>query len=353
METSVGNISYFTGGTAKIPKVVNYSLDRWKESVRITGEVLKAHGVDKDSKVLICHPFAPWAIGQVFAEAAFNCGAHVFPLGLNFMDTNFQSFTLSIGFTHVCATARNMIRWKLLLNDLEERFHTESLQKIFVAGEKLSDKVRVECETLWLTTLVDIYGMAEFDTIAAELPGSESLVLSPHFHYSLRSGNKIIQLSDNALGELLIKRKIEDDWHETGDLVMAKMRWDQQPWLNSFQINFIDRVEENLSLSDGSSIRIWQIKELLKDLEMISRMQIQLSRSRNGDRLQILYMINNEIGFKIEDAIIKTLISSSIDIQDSYRHKTIVAIECNRVENESDFYNTSRGKIPFFYEIAS
>jgi phenylacetate-coenzyme A ligase PaaK-like adenylate-forming protein len=327
-------------------------MEEWRSSVQVTEEVLRAHGVACGSKVLITHPFAPWAIGQVFAEAAIACGAHVFPIGLYFLDANFHDIITEIDFTHICSTARSMIRWKRMLRSAAETVSSPALKKIFVAGEKLTADLRFECESIWNASVIDIYGMAEFDTVAAELIGAEGLVLSPYLIYKLRVNNTVSALSEGACGELLIKRPSQETWHETGDMISVLSCANKSIWRACFQIKFVNRMEEGLSLSDGSSIRAWQVQELLSKFQTIRRIQIRVRRSNFGDKLEILYQTDVKGSLpELDGEVLEQLVSTSIDLQDCLMHKTVSELNCRKVDNEDQFFSSLRGKIPMFTEL--
>src|SRR4051812_18362813 len=105
-----GTLVYLTGGTTGRPRRVVYDGKRYGESVGVTAEILAAHGVGEDSRVVVCQPFDPWAIGGVFRDAALACGACVLPLGLSASCRSLTDALLEFDANVLCGSASLLLR---------------------------------------------------------------------------------------------------------------------------------------------------------------------------------------------------------------------------------------------------
>lgn len=344
-----GKISYFSGGTSGSYKMVTYTNQKWKQSIKITCEILKAYGVCRSSRVLILQPFSPWAIGQVFTEAALMCNANAYPIGLYANEFVFQKFISEIRPTHICGSIRNLIRWKKSIDKTYDLIITENIYA-FVAGEKFTPKERKECSTLWNCKVIDIYGMAEFDTIAAESLDNNCLVLNPYFDYAIKIKNNVYSLEKNKIGELLIKDRFSKKWYHTGDIAkVEKINYRNAIWRTSSAISIVKRVSESTTLSDGTEINLAIITLLKKRVESIEQIQILVKATKNGEKVTILYMQNSIM--KNVNKEIRLAFKENIDIMDAIKHKIITKLEVKELLCIDDFKQTKRNKIPSIIKL--
>jgi len=350
-ESHFGKVYYLTGGTTSIPRMIGYDIGRWRRSVHITAEILSAHGVNSTSKVVVCHPFAPWAIGPVFTEAAMSCGASVYPLGLSVGQTSLLHLLSKVNPTHLCASARNLVVWGMRMRSEGIEIKGRKRRKAFVAGETLTHGLRSRCSSLWSADVANIYGMAEFDTVAAELPETSELVLVPYFQYSLLTDGIQTSLQPHQTGELLVRDSHDAEWFRTGDRirVLNLVRESTSNWRNTWTIEFLGRLEESAFLADGTLLGLSQIDALLTACRELLQIQISIVHSNTGDRLRILCVPEFSSVQVDTNKILKSFLASSIDLQDSYEHGVIEMIEIMQVSTE-ELVQTPRGKFPRIVE---
>lgn len=367
-----GRIHYLTGGTTRLPRVISYDARRWARSVGVTRDVLAAHGVDATSRIAICHPFAPWAIGMVFAEAALQCGASVYPLGLYAGQPSFRHLLTNIAPTHLCATARNLITWaegagpitsanghdgnghhaleSILQGDANGNGHHPTRRRVaFVAGEMLTEANRVACAEAWSADVVNVYGMAELDTVASELPGVEGLVLTPTLEAGILTDGSIAAPTDGMRGGLMLRDRADGRWYRTGDLVSVTGRTSPDaPWPSSWIIEVLGRQEETVTLSDGTMIGSDHIRHITESRPEVTRVQLVVRRTLRGDEIEIRCVLSDACADPPRE-IIPLFLESSIDIADSHRHGVIVSVTAIAT-SEAELVTTPRGKIPTFVE---
>lgn len=342
-----GRICYFSGGSSGSYKTIFYTKERWLKSVNVTAEVLSAYGVDKNSKVVIMQPFSPWAIGSVFADAALSCGAEVYPIGLYAGDSVFQSFIRSVNPTHLCGSIRNLIKWKKAI-DISAKWSVEHKIVSFVAGENFSDNDRMLCEHLWNCSVVNIYGMSEFDTVAAQCKINNDLVLNPYLQYALLVDREIVGLKKNRIGELLIKENVEDSWYSTGDYVNVtdENTTHLSLWQGSKKICFISRLNESATLSDGTEISSVIIDYLRERFPNVSFFQCVISDKLEGHCIEIRFLEYLEFEGQVSGEDILTVFTENIDILDAIKHEIIIELRSVKIGSMDGFITTDRGKTP-------
>jgi phenylacetate-coenzyme A ligase PaaK-like adenylate-forming protein len=350
-----GFIRYVTGGTTRSPRIIQYSNKRWQRSIAIKARLLASHGVGPGSRVAVCHPFAPWAIGQVFTEASFGCGADVFPLGLEPSRKPFQDLLYEFNPTHICGSARNLVRWA---NDLKQRgksFDRTTARTAFIAGEPVSAEIREACATDWNAAVVNIYGLAEFDMIGAEIPGTTGFELVSEYEYCLYHNidDRFSALQVDALGELSVRERGDISWHKTGDIVRV-VRATATPLTDQvWSVEILRRVSDGLFFADGSLLTVEHLDAVLSMCPFVKQLQIQVRRQNTaGDSISVLFVPVDGATGDLTSLVRSSFLECNIDVADSFYRGVILEIEA-RPTDEASLHVTPRGKMPSIVEIGN
>ncbi|MCM3550034.1 AMP-binding protein [Alkalihalobacillus clausii] len=341
-----GKINYFTGGTTGKPKAISYNASRWKRSVSNTLSILNIHGINSYSKVIVGFPFSPWAIGNVFTEALLRCGAEVFPLGLSIKQEGFFESILNESITHICAPPRTLISIQRKIQGYNKKIE---LQKVFVAGEELTEKQRRNLKDFWKGEVVNIYGKAELDTIGFERNGNSFFTLLDKFNYKLRTSHNFnIDLATGLSGELLIQEPGKPYWIRTGDVievVTQERLFNNDTW----GVKIKHRIDDTITLSCGANVSSYQVYKLKKKFYFIEHVQIIFHDIKGDDYIDINLVIDGEKEIDKKE-ICNCFINSSVDIYDSFSQGMIHKINVNVIEEE-DLIRTKRDKIKNLIKI--
>ena len=273
-----------TGGTTAAPRMVHYDVQRWRRSVSIKCEIFRAHGVGPGSRVVVCHPSDPWAIGGVHRDAALACGASVLPLGLNAGSSGLQRLLVEFRPTVLCGTASLLSRWKSELDARQLIFPLASRRVVFHAGEPLRDEDRRRCAAAWRATVVNVYGLAEFDAVASETPDGQQLALAPAFDFGIRIGQDVRVAALGQSGELFVReRAAAASWVSTRDRVhiSGTIPHTSRLWPGSLAITLLGRLDGAVPLPDGSVITHEQVESADR---MLGATRHTLTSSSGGSR---------------------------------------------------------------------
>ncbi|MDO6967112.1 AMP-binding protein [Rhizobium alvei] len=347
------SIFYLSGGTTSRPKIIEYNALRWKQSTAVKARLMRAWGVDHSARVAVCHPFSPWAMGQVFVEGALHCGAKVLPLGLEANQRPIFEYLKQFDPTHFCATASNLARWGRAFEPFAGSRGPKS-RVVLTGGEKLTPAKRAAVEQLWDIQAVDIYGMAEFDMIASELPERTGLWLVPEYNYFIRAAEGVTEgICDQAEGELCLCVP-GGGVHATGDLVrvLSSGLVKEYDWHESFAIEVLGRINETASTSDGAMITSAHVVAIIEEIPELEAIQILIDHRVDGDEISIITELKS--GLRMQPEIRQRLMSvftdCNIDISDSIRHGIVAAVAVHSVL-ERPFITTRRGKTPRVLEL--
>jgi phenylacetate-coenzyme A ligase PaaK-like adenylate-forming protein len=328
--------------------VIEYSAVRYQQSVKITAEVLLCHGVRPSHRVAICQPFDPWAIGGVFRDAALFCGATVLPIGLNVLSESLWPTFVEHDPTVICGSASVLIR---LGKSLSTRTPLPAKKRIvFHAGEPLPLSLRQECAQMWRAKVVNVYGNAEFDTLACDGAADTGLILAPHLAYALRNPDrkKVLPLVAGQAGELLIRPKGVAKWFRTNDnvRVLRNSARSDGLWPGSMMIEHLGRLDSSIQLADGTVIHAKNIHALQRSLPLVA-LQVQSFRSARHPRLRVLAAPLN--GTRLRPQIVRrALLQECFELSDSVKHG-VVSLSVKLVQlREMD--RTERGKVRIFVE---
>lgn len=336
-----------TGGTTAAPRQVVYDAAHWARSVKIKTEMLRAHGVGPGSRVAVCHPFDPWSIGAVHRDAALACGATVLPLGLSASTQSMQRQLMDFDPTIVCGTASLLIRWweEARLAGVEPIGAPEI---VFHAGEPLRDADREACARLLGARIVNVYGLAQFDAIACELPGCEGLVLAPDYEYRICRDGCMNLPAAGVVGELALRSRSGGAWHHTGDQVrVTGMVSSHAPqWQGSPSIAHLGRLDHVVSLPDGSVLSGAQVlaaEAALADAGVV-KLQVQIWRPP-ARQAEVRIMASVRDGSSLSPERIRArLLEAACDLADAETHGAVRVVA--ELAPESRFLRTARGKLP-------
>jgi phenylacetate-coenzyme A ligase PaaK-like adenylate-forming protein len=340
-----------TGGTTGTPRQVCYTRERYAESVRVSREILRGHGVGRRSAVLVCFPSDPWAIGGVFRDAALACGARVLSLGLSAGDGGFAELVADFRPTVLCGSADLLAYWgeTVLAAALPPR---ERPAVVFHAGEPLRATARARCAAAWRARVIDVYGMAEFDSVASEGPLGAGLVLSPHLYYALSVARDIAPLDAGLEGELLIRRSDMEPWHPTRDVVrvLGRNGPGERLWPGSWIIEHRHRADAALKLPDGSTVSTGPIRALALRFPEIEQWQLQVRRAPAGPAaLRLLAVPTAGVAAPDREELAASFLTLCAEVADAVKHRA-VTFEATLVEGAA-LARTTRGKVKHLVEV--
>ena len=332
---------------------MEYSKGRYSESVEVTRQILLAHGIRPGMRVIVCYPFDPWAIGGIFRDAALACGTQVLPLGLNVGESSLASMILDFNPQVLCGSAGLLVQWHGQLG-ISRELSRATARIVFHAGEPIRSSVRETCANLWNARIVNVYGMAEFDSIGSESTAESGLTLSPHLKYALRVPlcEAPQRLVENAEGELLIKKEGARQWHRTRDIVRVL---DKSPksdllWPGCWRIRHISRTDDSLKLPDGSLISAEQVVSAVHACSGVEHVQLQLVHDSRGGatELRIMASVSDKAVAPTPAEFKRIVLSKCLELADAVKYRAVV-IKVSFVSS-SKLVRTRRGKVKMFVE---
>jgi phenylacetate-coenzyme A ligase PaaK-like adenylate-forming protein len=247
--------------------------------------------------------------------------------------------------THICGGARYLIRGG---RSLAGRLNPNVRRVCFVAGEPLNEISRDKCAKIWNASVVNVYGMAEFDMIGAELPLRPGLSLVRDFRYGLitEPNTKPASLAPGAVGELAISLETSDTWHFTGDIVKVRAGSEAEGWT----IDFVERARLTAMFADGAMIVQDHISEVLQKFPELQFIQACVTHRYDGDRLELLCVATAAEAEEIPQRALELLLETNVDLNDAYKHGVVTEISA-RWASEDELRKTERGKCPPLIEI--
>lgn len=346
-----GSVTYLTGGTTGTPRGIRYSTSKWLRSVNIKRRLLRLHEVGSGSRFCILHPFAPWSIGQVYLEGALSCGADVFPIGINLRTPIVESLIRRVRPTHIAAGCRDLIRLGTELNQRGLDCTKIPVRKLFVAGELLTDEMRGRCEELWKATVVNVYGMSDFDALGMELDGFHGIGLVHDYSYGLRIKNRKRALSVGAIGELAILDPWKKKWFYSADIikVLSSQHATRNSDLPTWFITVIGRTSLVAKFSDGATIHEAQVLEVLRSCPNLTAIQLIVKRSHLGDAVTVYCVAaSHKRERSLKQSILQLLLDKNFELADSFASGGISNLTVKLVP-EGYLQKTPRGKTPLIF----
>lgn len=346
-----GTLHFLTGGTTRQARLVACDEARWRHVVAVKAKLLRAHGVGPRHRVAVCHPFSPWSIGQVHVEGALSCGSDVYPFGLNAHSPEILHMLAAASPTHVCGGARYLIRLARLAGEFGLALHLPPGGKVFVAGEPLEPAVRDECAALWQAPVVDVYGMAEFDSLGVELGSAGNVALVDDFEYAIDSGNgQETAPTAGRSGELWIRQRGESAWHATGDKVSIYGPCSTEGF--SVEVKLEGRLDHAINFSDGSAISEAQVELLARQFSKELRaFQVQVFRPPGGDVIRAVCIPRGNSLIVDFEAIRAGVINANVDVADSFDKGVIRDCIVDVYPSENVLVQTARGKRPLLVRM--
>jgi hypothetical protein len=330
--------------------MVLYDEARLRLSVEITRQILSAHALNSKARVIVCHPFDPWSIGGIFRDAALSCGASVLPLGLSAADRSLWPTIVGFKPTVLCGSASFLLSLSRGLSDAGIDLPPRR-RKIFHAGEPLTPALRDRCGAAWGAYMVDVYGSAEFDSIASEGTQGSGLILCPDYQYAVfdKASREQVSLCLGLDGELLIKRQEDGRWLRTRDRVLILDRATSVDglWPGSWKIRHLGRCDHSLSLADGTILRSKSIHNVSRDLPL-EGIQVHSSRTTGRSDLKILAAPVGDNTAVSSDMIRQFILAECFELADSVKHgASTLTVE---LVTPNQLHRTSRGKVATFVE---
>lgn len=337
-------IYYISGGTTGIPKTIEYTPERFAQSVRVKSRILHSCGVSAGSRILVMHPMAPWSIGQIFTDGALALGAKVMPIGITLRPTTLAHLIKTFDPTTICCGARNLLRVVADLGDEARDQLRRSLDLVLTAGEMLSDSVRMAIERDFSCVVRDIYGCAELDALGVELSLAGELDLVPDYNYRIRKDDVTRPAAPGISGVLEVEHPLAGGyWHSTNDVVLVVDRKDEQSW-SAPRILIQGRTDIRAKFADGCAIGSEQLIQVQSELGL-SAIQLLVDRSRDGERVKLLYSNATDAEISSE-RVCESLMQFSTDFADAVQAGCIRELSVLQVQDSDGFLETERGKRP-------
>lgn len=339
-----GRLHLLTGGTTGAPKLVEYIGNRFEQVVLTKQRMLSISGICHESRVLVIHPMAPWAIGQVFYEGALRCGASVMPAGLSLSISTLSVVIQQFRPNVVCAGARNLQRLLTKFSSETLNLLTQDVTLVLSAGELLTGDVRDSIENTLACKVRDVYGCAELDALGLEDENKSGFWLVPDLEYVIDTGTGTSTLSTGVNGVLLARSINSMNWHRTGDLVrVLDSSGIQSPW-KTHLIQIIGRERLCVKFGDGSAVGEEQLL-LVRQSLLLDAIQLVVTRKPSGDNVKVLYhaLCKDEIS---NEQVINALLSQCTDFADAFGAGCIGSLTAAHVGSHLELNTTERGKTP-------
>lgn len=330
-------ITFLSGGTVQRSKHIPYTLLDYHNSIQATVSALKMSNVVKGLRICLMHPFAPWAIGIIFMEALIRLGCYVIPLGFGMDPQRCSKEILDFKPEVVIGPA------SLLFKIIKKAKYFNYCRAVINAGEPYDLFVRQQFEELGLETF-DIYGMAEFDTIAAECCKHKMHLLEDYFFFECLTKN---ELNKPLAGELIITPLRREAFsifrYRTYDFVEV----DFSPCLCGRIGPTLRKIERVQSLYiDGVSITTFDLEQAIESTGLqIKEYQLCAIKGLNGQVEIRLDFVSDEI---IENELLQKLYYAlehiNLDWEDLIRCQSCYISSPQQVNSLAN-RKTRRGKL--------
>jgi phenylacetate-coenzyme A ligase PaaK-like adenylate-forming protein len=346
--SSVSQLNYISGGTTGTPKIISYSEERYLQSISVKSKILAKCGIGEASRVIVMHPMAPWAIGEVFTDGALSIGASVLPVGINLQTETLSQLLVLFKPTVICAAGRNLLR---VLGALPAEVMVELQQAVslvLTAGERLEEIVAQEISNKLSCTVRDIYGCAELDALGVAPASGDGLTLVPDYKYKIRIDGEVREPRPGLRGVLVVQHPTKVGvWHSTEDVVEVLTPDRESDEWDAPRIRILERADIRIKFLDGCAIGGAQLSAAQRSLGL-QAVQLVVDRSGSSDRVTLLYLVPTNTA--ISPAQVQhALLSVCTDFSDALTAGCIEHFAAVPIYKSEDFYETDRGKIPLIF----
>ncbi len=248
----------------------------------------------------------------------------------------------------ICGSASLLARWAAAGRIRSRATRSERL--IFHAGEPLLPDVRKACAVSWGARIVDVYGMAEFDTVGSEgVRKQDGLILCPEFGYAIcNPAGDLVVPSKGVQGELMIRRPSEPEWYASCDRVevLGRSAKSEELWPGSWRIRHLGRADSSLQLPDGSLLYGATVQWVARETPGIEHVQVTLLR--RTAKIALVRVLASTVSTSPGRAsaareVRRALLRRSAELADAVRHNA-VRLQVSIVDS-SKLARTRRGKV--------
>lgn len=333
-------ITFLSGGTIKFPKKIPYTLTDYNNSVKATLNALKLTNIIDNRRVCLMHPFAPWAIGGIFQEALMKMNCHIFPIGFGFLPDRYSQQLYDFKPEILIGPASFLL--KIIEN--ENRCLFDDCFAVINAGEQFTPSMRYKFKEIGIETF-DIYGMAEFDTIASECCNHQLHLLEEHFYFECLTNSNF---NKHKEGELVVTPLYRESFgvfrYRTGDYIKLEDSSNCSCGYNGAIVKNIGRM--GAICIDGVTLSEIELEKAIESTELpVKEYQLCAIKAKDG-YVHIHFDFTSDI--KMNDDKIKklryVLKHINIDWEDLIRCKSCKIKSPQQVDS-LDNRRTERGKL--------
>lgn len=332
-------LKYLSGGTIGRHKEIFYTKNDWKQNINLTVKFLKNLHI-RAKRVLIMHPFAPWAIGENLTQAFKQIGLLVEPLGNQLSKDNLIKAILS-GEPAALAASPTMIT-NLVADIISEYKSSPNIEEVFVAGEPFFKFQRQFFESQGIIS-TDIYGMAEADTMGMECCEHNGIHLdTKSFFFEL-----ILDKTNEKRGELLVTPIKREGMiflrYRTNDYV--EILNTACPCGSKFpRVRIVGRVDEAVNIN-GVKISLWQIQEaILLSKAPIKEFEVIINKKMNPAFICLRVQPSEGWDTSYQELIRQSLLRVNLDWEDLINTNVIGDIHIELVNKIFPKETQGRGK---------
>lgn len=332
-----------SGGTYGARKIVYRTNEDLNNSVEATLEMFKIAGVKYGDVVAILQPFDLWNIGHIALNTFREMGILSIPVGLSSSDEEILEILRAEDATIVYGTPSKLAS----LAELSKKLKVDlQITKALSAGEPLLPQYRETIMSNWSAETFGIYGSEETDGMGVECQKHEGYhtfdknliveVLDPEsLTYANKPEGVIAVTKIGNEGTILVRYLL-------GDIVEIN-REECVCGIETTRVQPKGRLQETIWLYDGRKVRIKALDQLFHNfLGTLPQYQVVVFRERGHDKVRIL--IDANISSDLLNRLSRVVSRASQDLEEGVA-KGEIKLEFDIIEF-SQFYNTSRGKIP-------